>query len=58
MHLYIDVKGDCGSMKLTHPKVTPDRMDLLPHTYARDVADSVDREGLGIEPKMLPLAGC
>jgi hypothetical protein len=55
MHLYIEVKGDCGSMKLNHPDVAPDRMDLLADTCAHDVADHVDVEGGGKEPEVLPL---
>ena len=55
MHLYIDVKASCGSMKLNHPAVPPDRMDLLANTFAQDVADRVDAGGDGKEPEVLPL---
>jgi len=53
-HLYLEVKL-CGSMRLNHPAVPPERMDLLADTCAQDVADRVEVEGVGRDPKVLPL---
>jgi hypothetical protein len=45
-HLYLEVK-DCGSMKLNHKGVTPERMCDLADTCSHDVADRVEEEGVG-----------
>lgn len=53
-NLYLEVKEDCGSIKLNHPDVPPDRMDELDDTCSIDVAERED-DRVGQDPKLLPL---
>lgn len=52
-HLYLEVK-DCGSIKLNHPGVKPERMGELADTCAQDVAER-ETGRVGRDPKVLPL---
>jgi hypothetical protein len=53
-HLYLEVKEDCGSIKLNHLDTPPERMDELEDTCAQDVAEREDGR-VGKDPKLLPL---
>jgi hypothetical protein len=54
LHLYLEVK-DCGSIKLNHHRLPPERMDELDDTCAQDVADREDDPVRVGKDKLLPL---
>ncbi len=55
-HLYLEVKEDCGAIKLNFPSIAPEDMDLMSDTCSLDVADREDDpDRVGKDPKLLPL---
>jgi hypothetical protein len=54
LHLYLEVKEDCGSIKLNHLDIPPERMGELDDTCAQDVAEREEGR-VGKDPKLLPL---